>query len=284
MATGDSTIPDITISSGVTIPQLGFGTYLVEPGETAGIVGQALEAGYRHIDTAQGYGNEKGVGEAVAAAGIAREEVFLTSKLANDKHRPDDVRSSFERTLDDLQTDYLDLFLIHWPLPTRYDGDFVSTWEAMTDLLDTGRLRAAGVSNFEPAHLERIISKTGTAPAVNQIEAHPYFANTAARIASIDRGVAVEAWSPLGQGEVLGDPAIARIAAEVGKSEAQVILRWHVQRGDIIFPKTVHANRMRENLAIFDFELTSDQTAAIDALDQGADGRVGPHPNTFDVL
>lgn len=277
-------IPTIALNNGTTIPQLGFGTWLVAPEQAEDVVGRALDVGYRHIDTAQGYGNEKGVGAAVAASGIDRSALFLTSKLNNDKHAPADVRSSFDRTLTDLGTDYLDLFLIHWPLPTRYDGDFASTWKAMTELVADGRLRAAGVSNFEPAHLEKIIRETGVVPAVNQIEAHPYFPNTVARDRSIQHGVPVQAWGPLGQGTVLGDPVIAELSAETGKTDAQVILRWHIQRGDIVFPKSLSTERMRQNLEIFDFELSPDQIARIDALDKGEAGRVGPHPDVFDMV
>lgn len=277
-------IPTIALHNGTTIPQLGFGTWLVSQDEAEDVVGRALEVGYRHIDTAQGYGNEKGVGAAVAASGIDRGELFLTSKLNNDKHAPADVRASFEQTLEDLRTDYLDLFLIHWPLPTRYDGDFTSTWEAMVELLGDGRLRAAGVSNFEPAHLEKIIADTGVTPAVNQIESHPYFPNRLTSEWSLQRGIAVEAWGPLGQGKVLGDPVIRELAEELGKSDAQVILRWHIQRGAIVFPKSVSTERMRQNLELFDFELTARQISRIDALDQGPAGRVGPHPDVFDMV
>ncbi len=277
-------VPNIELSDSTDIPQIGFGTFLVPPDETARVVAEALEVGYRHIDTAQGYGNEEGVGEAVRRSGLAREDVYLTSKLTNSKHAPDDVRSSFEETLEKLGVDYLDLFLIHWPLPTRYDGDFVSTWEAMLGLLDDGRLRSAGVSNFEPDHLERIIGATGRAPVVNQVEVHPYFGNEAVRSACASHGIAVEAWGPLGQGKsgVLEDPAVLDAARAHGKTPAQAILRWHLQRGDIIFPKSMHRERMAENFDILDFALTAEEVAAIDALDKGASGRVGPDPKTFD--
>ncbi|GAA2332546.1 aldo/keto reductase [Dactylosporangium salmoneum] len=274
----------ITLNDKTTIPQLGFGTYLVQPEETAAAVSSALEVGYRHIDTAQMYENEAGVGAAVAASGLPRDELYLTSKLSNAAHRPDDVRRTFGETLDRLRVDYLDLFLIHWPLPSRYDGDFVSTWKAMTELVADGRLRSAGVSNFEPGHLERIIGETGVAPAVNQIEAHPYFPNTAAREASLAHGIKVEAWGPLAQGAVLHDETIAKIAAAHGRAASQVVLRWHIQRGDIIFPKSMRPERMRENFALFDFVLTDREMATIDALDKGAIGRVGPNPGTFDWI
>ncbi|HLU27001.1 MAG TPA: aldo/keto reductase [Glycomyces sp.] len=277
-------IPTIELHDKTAIPQLGFGTFLVPPEETARIVSEALEVGYRHIDTAQGYGNEAGVGEALRRSGLAREDVYLTSKLTNSKHAPEDVRSSFDETLEKLGVDYLDLFLIHWPLPTRYDGDFVSTWKAMIGLLEDGRLRSAGVSNFEPDHLERIVGETGTAPVVNQVEVHPYFRNEAVRSACASHGVAVEAWGPLGQGKsgVLEDPAVLAAARAHGKTPAQVILRWHLQRGDIVFPKSMRRERMVENFDVFDFDLTAEEAAAIDALDKGESGRVGPDPKTFD--
>ncbi len=290
MSNGMNAVPRITLNDGTTIPQLGFGTLNVPPGrgltpertgQTAEIVGLAFELGYRHIDIAQSYETERGVGEAIAASGIPREELYITSKLGNGNHRPDDVRRSFAVTMDKLGLNQLDLFLIHWPLPTLYDGDYVSTWQAMLDLVAEGRLRTAGVSNFEPAHLDRIIAATGVAPAVNQIEVHPYFANSAARAACARNGIAVEAWSPLGQGNELTDPVIGRIAAARAKSPAQVILRWHLQHGHIVIPKSMHRDRMAENFAVLDFELPAEDVATIDALDQGEAGRRGPHPETF---
>ena len=285
-----STRPRITLHDGTTIPQIGFGTLNVPPDrqptrenteKTAQVVGLALELGYRHIDTAQSYGNERGVGEAIAASGIPREELYITSKLGNGNHRPDDLRRSFDETMAKLGLEQLDLFLIHWPLPTLYDGDFVSTWKAMVALVTEGRLRSAGVSNFQPDHLDRIISETGAVPAVNQIEVHPYFTNVAARAASARHGIAVEAWSPIGQGVVLNDSEIGRIAAAHKKSTAQVSLRWHIQHGHIIFPKSMHRERMQENLDIFDFELSAEEMASLDGLDRGERGRTGPNPDTF---
>lgn len=275
-------IPKITLNDGTTIPQLGFGTWLVSGDTAAATVGQALQVGYRHIDTAQGYGNEEGVGQAIAASGLPRDDIYVTSKLDNRNHRVDDVRRSFDETMRKLGLEQLDLFLIHWPLPTRYDGDFVSTWKAVAQLREDGRLRSAGVSNFQPDHLDRIIGETGVVPVVNQIEAHPYFPNNAARAASAKHGIAVEAWSPLGQGKVIDDEVIVKIAQERGRTSSQIILRWHIQRGDIIFPKSSRPERMRENLALFDFELSGEEVAAIDALGRGAGGRVGPDPDTFD--
>jgi 2,5-diketo-D-gluconate reductase A len=280
----------IRLNDDARIPQLGFGTLNVPPDRTpspantamtAEIVGLALEVGYRHIDTAQMYGNEKGVGAAIHASGIPRSELYVTSKLSNGNHRLDDVRRSFDETLQKLGLEQLDLFLMHWPLPTLYHGDYVSTWRAITELITHGRLRSAGVSNFQPAHLDRIIAETGVVPAVNQIEVHPYFPNSAARAASSHHGIAVEAWSPLGQGKLFGDEVIARIAIARGKSNAQVILRWHLQHGYIVIPKTTHRQRMKENFNLFDFELSAEEIAAIDALDNGEAGRIGPNPDTF---
>ena len=287
------TSPTIFLNDGSAIPQVGFGTLSVQPDRsaspanvdtTAKVVGDALAAGYRHIDTAQQYGTEKGVGKAIAESGVPRDELYITSKLANRNHRPDDVRRSFDETLDNLGVEQLDLFLIHWPLPTLYDGDYVSTWLAMTELVAGGRLRTAGVSNFLPHHLDRIITQTGLVPAVDQIEVHPHFANTETATACTRHGVAVEAWSPLGQGTELEDPVIAGIAEACDRSSAQVILRWHLQHGRIVIPKTTHRQRMQENLALLDFELSTDQISSIDMLDQGENGRVGPHPDTMNWM
>lgn len=282
--------PMISLNDGTAIPQLGFGTLNVPPGRaptpenarmTADVVGLALRLGYRHVDTAQMYGNEEGVGLALAESGIARDRLYVTTKLGNANHRPDDVRRSFDQSMERLGLDHLDLFLMHWPLPTLYGGDFASTWQAMAGLLAEGRLRSIGVSNFQPAHLDRIASATGVVPVVNQIEVHPYFRNDAARSASARLGVVIEAWSPLGRGAVLRDPVIASIAATVGRSPAQVALRWHVQHGHVVFPKSVHEARMRENLGIFDFALSDAEMARIDGLDRGEPGRIGPDPSTF---
>lgn len=283
-------IPNIILNNGVAIPQIGFGTLNVPPdrtpsdentAKTAEIVGLAIALGYRHIDTAQMYGNERGVGQGIAASGIPREHLFVTSKLGNGNHRPEDVRRAFDETMQKLGLDYLDLFLMHWPVPALYGGDYVSTWKAMTELLAGGRLRSAGVSNFQPNHLKRIIDETGVTPVVNQIEVHPGFNNDAARNAAMSRGIAVEAWSPLGQGRLLENTAIRGLAARKRKTAAQVILRWHIQHGHIVFPKTMHRERMQENLNLFDFELSPAEVAAIDALDQGEAGRMGPNPDTF---
>ena len=285
-------VPQLTLNTGATIAQLGYGTLSLQPDResndtnaqiTQRIVSQAIEAGYRHLDTAQAYGTELGVGRAIAASGIPRDTFYITSKLANANHSPGAVERSFERTLTDLGVDRLDLFLIHWPLPTLCGGDYVATWETLNGFVADGRLRTAGVSNFQPAHLDRIVAETGIAPAVNQFEIHPYFNNDAPRQACARHGIAVEAHSPLGHnGAPLSDPTITAIAAEHRKTVAQVILRWHMQHEIIAIPKSARPERMAENLDIFDFALTSDQVAAIDGLDQGADGRVGPDPDTYE--
>jgi len=278
------TVPTITLNDQTTIPQLGFGVFQVPPEETAATVAQALEAGYRHLDTAQMYQNEQGVGEAIAASGIARDELDVTTKLNNGFHRPDDARRAFDESLARLGLDRVDLFLIHWPLPTRYDGDFVSTWQTLVEFQKDGRATSIGVSNFQPAHLDRIVAETGVVPAVNQVEVHPFFGNEDVRAASARHGIAVEAWSPIAKGQVNDDSTIRAVAAGVGRTPAQVALRWHVQRGDIVFPKSMRAERMAENFAIFDFELSEEDMAAITGLDRGEQGRLGPNPDTFDYI
>ncbi|GAA2120510.1 aldo/keto reductase [Nocardioides bigeumensis] len=278
------TVPTIALNDGTSIPQLGFGVFQVEPDRTAEVVSDALEVGYRHLDTAQMYRNEQGVGDAIKQAGLPREELYVTTKLNNGFHRPDDVRRSMDESLDRLGLDRVDLFLIHWPLPTKYDGDFVSTWRAMVELRDAGKATSVGVSNFQPDHLDRIIDETGVVPAVNQVEVHPYFTNEAVRAANLRHGVATEAWSPIAQGLVLGDATVEKIAADLGRTPAQVTLRWHLQRGDIVFPKSNRVERMRENFELFDFELDEDQMRDLTALDRGESGRTGAHPDTMDWI
>ncbi|WP_221177503.1 aldo/keto reductase [Nocardioides marmoriginsengisoli] len=277
-------VPNLTLNDGSTIPQLGFGVYQVPPADTAQVTSDAFGAGYRHIDTAQMYRNEKGVGEAFRASGLARDEVYLTTKLNNGFHRPDDARRAFDQSLTDLGTDHVDLFLIHWPLPTRYDGDYVSTWNTLIEFAADGRARSIGVSNFQVDHLARLAAETSVVPAVNQIEVHPYFGNEEVRAADAAAGILTEAWSPIAQGAVLDDPIVVAIAERLGRTPSQVTLRWHVQRGDVVFPKTLSPARMRENAAIFDFELGADDLAAITALDRGESGRRGPNPSTFDWI
>ena len=276
-----SAVPNVTLNDGNAIPQLGFGVFQIEPKDTAEAVSEALRVGYRHIDTAEMYGNEKEVGEAVRTFGLDRGDVYVTSKLNNAFHEPQDAREAFDRTLSELGFDYVDLFLIHWPLPTLYDGDFVSTWRTLEEFQRDGRARSIGVSNFQIEHLEQLAAETDTVPAVNQIEVHPYFTNDAVREYGHEHGIATEAWSPIAQGGVLEDSTITQIADNVGKTPAQVVLRWHLERGDIIFPKSVTPSRMQENFELFDFELGSDDMEAITALDRGEDGRTGPNPDTF---
>ncbi|HMJ97133.1 MAG TPA: aldo/keto reductase [Thermoleophilaceae bacterium] len=274
-------IPNIELNDGQSIPQLGFGVFQIDPEETARAVSVALEVGYRHVDTAEMYGNEKGVGEAIRASGVDRGEVYVTSKLNNGFHRPDDARQAFERTLTELGFDYVDLFLIHWPLPKLYDGDFVSTWKTLEEFKADGRSRSIGVSNFQVEHLERLAAETDTVPAANQIELHPYFQNREVRAHDEEHGIATEAWSPIAQGEVLDDPVITEIAEKVGRTPAQVVLRWQVQHGNIIFPKSVTPERIKENFEIFDFELEGGDVEAIDGLERGEAGRTGPNPDQF---
>jgi len=275
-------VPTIELNDGVRIPQLGFGVFQIKPDETVAAVKHALDIGYRHIDTAEMYGNEKEVGQGVRDAGLDRAEVFITSKLNNGFHKPDDARRAFDNTLEALNSDYVDLFLIHWPLPTLYGGDFVSTWKVFEEFARDGRARSIGVSNFQPAHLDRLAVETDTVPAVNQIEVHPYFANEQVRAYGRDHGITTEAWSPIAQGKVLDDPVINRIADACAKSAAQVVLRWHIQRGDIVFPKSVTPERIKANFELFDFDLDDSDMDAISALDKGEAGRTGPNPDTFD--
>jgi 2,5-diketo-D-gluconate reductase A len=275
------TVPDLLLNSGYKIPQLGFGVFKIDPAETADAVIEALRIGYRHIDTAEMYRNETEVGEAVRASGLDRSEVYLTSKLNNGFHRPDDARRAFDGTLEALGTDYVDLFLIHWPLPTLYDGDFVSTWLTLEEFYRQGRARSIGVSNFQVSHLRRLVQEGEVVPAVNQIEVHPYLCNEEVRATNAELGIVTEAWSPLAKGRFLQDPTVGAIASRLGRTPAQVTLRWHIQRGDVIFPKSTTPARIRENLQIFDFELEPEDIAAISALDRGEAGRTGPNPDVF---
>ena len=274
-----TSIPDITLNNGQTIPQFGFGVFQIDPKDTMAAVTAALEAGYRHLDTAEMYGNEAEAGEAIARSGLDRREVFVTSKLNNDFHEPDAARDAFDGTLKALGFDYIDLFLIHWPLPTRYGGDFVSTWKTLEDFYRQGRARSIGVSNFQPHHLRRLHQESEIIPAVNQIEVYPYFTQDELHAFCAEHQIAVEAWSPLGQGAVLDDPVIRSVADRAGKTPAQVVLRWHLQRGDIVFPKSVTPERIRENIDIFDFELSPGDLEDISALNR--DERTGPDPDKF---
>jgi 2,5-diketo-D-gluconate reductase A len=272
-------VPDIMLNNGQTIPQFGFGVFQIRPEDTAAAVAAALQAGYRHIDTAEMYGNEKEVGEAMARSGLDRADVFVTTKLNNDAHVPDDARRAFSESLSALGFDYVDLFLIHWPLPTRYGGDYVSTWQTLVEFYRDGRARSIGVSNFQPHHLRRLHEESEIRPAVNQVEVHPFLTQPDLRAFCAEHEIAVEAWSPLAQGAVLDDPEIVSIADRVGKTPAQVVLRWHIERGDIVFPKSVTPARIKENIDIFDFELSGEDVETISALDRGE--RTGPDPDTF---
>jgi 2,5-diketo-D-gluconate reductase A len=277
MTTANSPVPSVTLNNGVEIPQLGLGVFQVDPAVTKSVTLDALEVGYRHIDTAEMYRNEAEVGQAVRASSIDRAEIFVTSKLNNPFHRPDQVRSAFQGTLDALDIGYVDLFLIHWPLP-KSDVDYLETWKAMEGLLDSGRVRAVGVSNFQIAHLQRLLDGSSIVPAVNQVELHPYLTQDELRDFDRAHGIATEAWSPIARGRVLDDPVVTAIAADAGRTPAQVVLRWQLQRGEIIFPKSTSRSRIEENFALFDFALSEEEIAAITALNR--DERIGPNPDS----
>jgi len=276
-----STVPTISLNNGVSIPQLGFGVYQVPPKDARAATLTALEVGYRHIDTAEMYRNERGVGEALRESGLDRSEVFVTSKLNNGFHAHDDAIAAFEASLEALEFDYLDLFLIHWPLP-GIDIDFVETWRALEQVYRDGRAKAIGVSNFQANHIRRLVQETDIVPAVNQIEAHPYLTNDEVRAVNAEHGIATEAWSPIAQGLVLDDPVITGIATAHDRTPAQVVLRWHVQRGDIVFPKSVTRSRVEENFQLFDFELSDSDMGLITALNK--DQRTGPNPDEFNWI
>jgi diketogulonate reductase-like aldo/keto reductase len=276
-----SKVPFITLNNGVQMPQLGFGVWQVPDEEAASAVATALEAGYRSIDTAAAYQNEKGTGEAIAASGVPREELFVTTKLWNADHGYDSALRAFDASLEKLGLDYVDLYLIHWPLPER--GLYLDTWRAFEKLHADGRAKAIGVSNFPVDRLQHVLDEGSVVPAVNQIELHPNFPQREARDFHAAHGIATEAWSPLGQGRgLLEDPALAALAAKHGRTPAQVVLRWHVQIGNVVIPKSVTPARIRENIDVFDFELDTEDLAAIDALDNGT--RLGPDPATFDFV
>jgi 2,5-diketo-D-gluconate reductase A len=275
-----ASVPTIALNNGVEIPQLGFGVFQIKPAETVEATVAALEVGYRHIDTAEMYGNEKEVGEAIRRSGVPREEVFVTSKLNNGFHARDAALKAFDGTLEALGFDYLDLFLIHWPLPAVADS--VARWKAMEEIYAGGRVKAIGVSNFKQHHLDRLFAETEIRPAANQIEIHPYLAQDDLRAFDAEHQIVTEAWSPIAQGKVLDDPAIVAIAANLGRTPAQVVLRWHIQRGDVVFPKSVNRSRMEENFALFDFELSEGDMAALTGLDRAE--RTGPDPDSFHYI
>lgn len=271
--------PTIKLNDGNEIPQLGYGVFQVDPAETEKLVTAALEAGVRHIDTAAIYGNEEGVGAAIAASGIPREELFITTKLWNDRH--DDAEAALKESLAKLQLDYVDLYLIHWPCPQQ--DKYVDAWKQLIQLREAGLTKSIGVSNFTPAHLDKLEMATDVTPVVNQIELHPYFQRWKDVDAARGHKIHVEAWSPLGQGEtvILEQSEITEAAAAHGVTPGQVVIRWHLQNGTILFPKTATPARIKENFDVFGFELTEDEMAAITDLDRGEDGRVGPDPLEF---
>ncbi|MGW6243718.1 aldo/keto reductase [Streptomyces roseolus] len=268
-------VPTVKLNNGVEIPQLGFGVFQVPDDATAAAVTAALDAGYRSIDTAAVYGNEAGVGRALAASGIAREELFVTTKLWNADQGYDTTLRAFDTSLERLGLDYVDLYLIHWPAPAR--DLYRDSWRALERLAEEGRIRAAGVSNFQPGHLRRLLDGATLTPVVNQIELHPALQQSELRAFHGEHGIATEAWSPLAQGAVLDDPVIAAIAAAHGKSPAQVVIRWHLQLGNVVIPKSVTPARIRANIDVLDFVLTDEEMAAIAGLDRGL--RTGPHPD-----
>jgi 2,5-diketo-D-gluconate reductase A len=273
----DTDTPMLQLNDGEAIPQLGVGVFQVPPEDTFENVATALRLGYRHIDTARMYGNEAEVGQAIKASGIPREELFVTTKLSNDDHGHDRARRALKESLDLLELDHLDLYLIHWPLPMK--DDYVETWQAFVDAQKDGDVRSIGVSNFQPDHLARIVDATGVTPAVNQIELHPYLQQHGLRREHGDRGIVTEAWSPIAQGAILDDDALVRIGEAHGKSAAQVALRWHIQLGSVIFPKSASEERLKENFEIFDFTLSEAELGEIEGLDRGE--RTGPDPDTF---
>ncbi|MFG2222328.1 aldo/keto reductase [Streptomyces sp. NPDC048644] len=272
-----TSVPDVTLNNGVTIPQLGFGVFQVDDDKATAAVLTALEAGYRSIDTAAIYANEPGVGRALATSGVPRDELFLTTKLWNDDQGYDSTLKAFDASLARLGLDHVDMYLIHWPTPAR--DRYLDTWRAIEKLYADGRVRTVGVSNFQPDHLERLLENTDITPAVNQIELHPHLQQERLRAFHREHRIATEAWSPLAQGALLQDSAITSLAERHGKSPAQVVLRWHLQLGNIVIPKSVTPTRIRENIDVFDFSLADDEMAALAGLDRGE--RTGPDPDTL---
>jgi 2,5-diketo-D-gluconate reductase A len=277
MSTSTSLVPSIELRGGAQIPQLGFGVFQVPPSQTTEVVAKALASGYRHIDTAAAYRNEAEVGQALRASGLQRSEVFVTTKCFNDDHGYEQAKHAFHASLQRLELDYLDLYLIHWPVPAH--DRYVETWKAFIELRDEGVIRSIGVSNFQPAHLRRLIAETGETPAINQVELHPYLQQVGLRREHDELGIVTESWSPLAQGEVLEDPVIVRIAEQHAKTPGQLVIRWHLQLGNVVIPKSVTPERIEQNFDVFDFELSDDELEAIDALDAGR--RTGPDPDTF---
>ncbi|WP_343599346.1 aldo/keto reductase [Mycobacterium sp.] len=270
--------PLVTLNDGNAIPAVGFGVFLIPPADTEQAVSAALRAGYRHIDTAAAYRNERATGRAVAQSGVPRDELYVVTKLWNADQGYDSTQAAFDASMDRLGLDYLDLYLIHWPMPQK--GTFVDTFTAFAHLREQGRIRSIGVSNFEPEHLQVLIDTTGIVPAVNQVELHPRLPQTELRAVHARLGIATEAWGPLGQGSLLTDPVVTAVAAACGRTPAQTLIRWHLQLGNIVIPKSVHPERIASNFDVFDFELDAEQMAAISSLDDGT--RLGPDPRTFD--
>ena len=275
-----TSVPTVRLNNGVEIPQLGFGVYQIKPEDTVEAVTNALATGYRHIDTAQMYQNEKQVGQAIAQSDFAPSDLFVTTKLNNGFHAYDDALKAFDQSLADLQLERVDLFLIHWPLATV--SDYVETWKALEKIYADGRARAIGVSNFQAHHIRKLHAETEVPPAINQIEVHPYLTQDELRAFDAEHGIATEAWSPIAQGAVLGDPVIEELAKNHGKTPAQVVLRWHIQLGNIVFPKSVTPARVQENFDIFDFELSDADLGIISALNKNE--RTGPDPDVFDYI
>ncbi|MEA2381099.1 MAG: 2,5-diketo-D-gluconate reductase [Solirubrobacteraceae bacterium] len=277
MTSTTNQVPRIPLRGDTEIPQLGFGVFQVPPEDTADVVSRALETGYRHIDTAAAYRNEEGVGQAIRASGLGREEVFVTTKCPNTHHGYDEAKQAMKGSLEALGFDYVDLYLIHWPIPSK--DRYVETWKALIEIQSQGLARSIGVSNFQPDHLRRIIDETGGTPAVNQVELHPRLQQAELRRVHAELGIVTESWSPLAQGAVLDDPVITRIAEAHDRTPGQVVIRWHLQLGCVVIPKSVTPERIAENFDVFGFELSDAEMAAIEALD--AVERTGPDPDTF---
>jgi diketogulonate reductase-like aldo/keto reductase len=275
-----ATVPTLALNNDVVIPQLGFGVWQVPSEGTAKAVRTALDAGYRSIDTAAAYRNEAGVGEAIRSSGLPRQDLFVTTKLRNSDQGYDPALRAFDASLIELGLDYVDLYLIHWPLPKR--DNYVDTWRALEKLHADGRVRAVGVSNFQVPHLRRLLDETEIVPAVNQVELHPNLQQAALREFHAEHGIVTEAWSPLAQGALLSEVIVTSLAAKYGKSPAQIVLRWHLQLGNVVIPKSVTPSRIAENIDVFDFELADDDMTVISELDMGT--RVGPDPDTFDFV
>jgi 2,5-diketo-D-gluconate reductase A len=277
MSPSTDIVPLVELRDGGHIPQLGFGVFQVPPEDTAEAVTTALSTGYRHIDTAAAYENEAAVGEAVRASGLERGDVWVTTKCFNEDHGYEEAGRALRASLNRLEMDFVDLYLIHWPVPSK--DRYVETWKAFIDAQEEGLVRSIGVSNFQPAHLERLVEETGVTPAVNQVELHPFFQQAGLRRTHADLGVVTEAWSPLAQGEVLDDPTIIEIAETHERTPGQVVIRWHIQLGNVVIPKSVTPERIEQNFRVFDFELSDDEMSAIEALDRGE--RIGPDPDVF---